>query len=68
MASIVKCSCGGDSTVIDTRRTQFGTVKRIRRCDRCGAKWRTEEISARNIEVIAVKREDLPIWGTTNAR
>jgi transcriptional regulator NrdR family protein len=54
--TVVTCHrCGGESCVTDSRRAQFG-VRRIRRCTRCGAKWRTQEIHARNVEMIAVNR------------
>lgn len=38
----MKCSCGGDSIVIDSRPKE-GTVRRRRRCLTCSTRWSTTE-------------------------
>ena len=36
------CKCGGDSTVIDTRASEF-IQRRRRKCVVCGLRWTTSE-------------------------
>jgi transcriptional regulator NrdR family protein len=37
------CACGGDSAVIETRKTPGG-LRRRRSCRECGARWTTYEV------------------------
>jgi len=39
----MKCRCGGETNVLDTRDGPRNTVKRIRRCTVCGFKVKTIE-------------------------
>lgn len=41
-------NCGGESSVVDTRERTIAketVLKRYRRCDACGKRWATVEIS-----------------------
>jgi hypothetical protein len=40
---IVCSECGGESSVKDSRPAS-GTIRRRRRCDRCGSSWTTFEV------------------------
>ena len=44
--STVKCECGGNMTVIDTRRAPNAVCRRRRCCDQCGKRETTYEVTA----------------------
>ena len=42
---MIDCKCGAKSDVLDSRQ-ENGTMRRRRRCPRCGARWSTLEVEA----------------------
>jgi transcriptional regulator NrdR family protein len=45
MSDPTRCACGGDSGIVETRKTPNG-LRRRRRCVDCGARWTTYEVMA----------------------
>jgi transcriptional regulator NrdR family protein len=43
MSDPVVCACGAPSEVIETRKSQH-SLRRRRRCQRCGLRWTTYEV------------------------
>lgn len=53
----MKCRCGGETTVFDTRDGAENTVRRQRECTSCGHRIRTIEIVG-SIDVIRKYRDE----------
>lgn len=48
----MKCSCGGRTSVLDSRgNLRRGAIRRRRQCDACGARSTSYEIQAERLEV-----------------
>lgn len=52
------CTCGGDSSIEETRETSRGRLRRRRKCLVCGAGWRTYETRHADRSILDVAADD----------
>lgn len=44
----MNCACGGEGRVIETRERTDGSMRRSRKCEKCGERWTTIEARVPN--------------------
>jgi transcriptional regulator NrdR family protein len=55
----MRCYCGGNTCVIDTRPQTNMRVRRRRKCRKCGARFSTVEVEARTLTALIKCRDAL---------